>query len=229
MAGSRTKPNKNTLLARINRELFSKYGVCACPLDYKTPFQLLVAVELSAQCTDRRVNLITRELFQEYPDAKNLADAPLEHVEDLIRTGGLFRNKAKNIIAAAQGIMRDFAGEVPQTMQELTKLPGVGRKSANVILGVAFNIPGFPVDTHVKRVLKRLGITASDDPVKIEAEVNSLIPDKYWTNLSHMLILHGRETCAARKPDCANCILNHLCKYYKEVIRGQVSGDRKKK
>jgi len=211
-----TKKGKKALLAEINRTLFSKYSTCPCPLNYETPFQLLVSVELSAQCTDTRVNLITRELFKKYPDIESLADAPLEDVENLIRTGGLFRNKAKNIISAAQSLRDDFGGKVPKNMRELTQLAGIGRKSANVILGVAFDIPGFPVDTHVKRVLKRLGITNSDNPGKIEAEVNALIPDKYWTNLSHMLILHGRETCAARKPDCANCIINNLCKYYKK-------------
>ncbi|MCK4983745.1 MAG: endonuclease III [Victivallaceae bacterium] len=212
----RISRKKQALLAEINQTLFSKYSTCPCPLNYETPFQLLVAVELSAQCTDIRVNLITHELFKKYPDIESLADASLEDVENLIRPGGLFRNKAKNIISAAQSLRDDPAGKVPQTMRELTQLAGIGRKSANVILGVAFNIPGFPVDTHVKRVLKRLGITNSDNPEKIEAEVNALIPDKYWTNLSHMLILHGRETCAARKPDCAKCIINNLCKYYKK-------------
>ena len=209
------KKGRKPLLTEINQILFSKYSTCPCPLNHESSFQLLVAVELSAQCTDVRVNIITHELFRKYPDIESLAQAPLEDVESLIRTGGLFRNKAKNIISAAQSMRDDFAGKVPQTMRELTKLAGIGRKSANVVLGVAFDIPGFPVDTHVKRILKRLGITKSDNPVKIEAEVNAIIPDKYWTNLSHMLILHGRETCTARKPDCANCMINNLCKYYK--------------
>ena len=209
------KKGRKALLAEINQILFSKYSTCPCPLKHESPFQLLVAVELSAQCTDIRVNIISRELFRKYPDIESLAIAPLKDVENLIRTGGLFRNKAKNIISAAKSLRDDFSGKVPQTMQELTKLAGIGRKSANVVLGVAFDIPGFPVDTHVKRILKRLGITKSDDPLKIEAEVNALIPDKYWTNLSHMLILHGRETCTARKTDCANCIINNLCKFYK--------------
>lgn len=212
-----TKGDRKRLLTEANRILLSKYGTCSCPLDHASPFQLLVAVELSAQCTDARVNIITRELFKKYPDIESLAGATLEDVENLIRSGGLFRNKAKNIISAARSLRDDFGGKVPQSMEELTKLAGVGRKSANVILGNAFNIPGFPVDTHVKRILKRIGVTNSDDPEKIEAEVNAIIPDKYWTNLSHMIILHGRETCAARKPDCANCIINHLCKYYKDI------------
>ncbi|MBU8902251.1 MAG: endonuclease III, partial [Victivallales bacterium] len=184
------KKGKKALLSEINQILFSKYSTCPCPLNHESPFQLLVAVELSAQCTDIRVNIISRELFRKYPDIESLAVAPLKDVENLIRTGGLFRNKAKNIISAAKSLRDDFSGKVPQSMQELTKLAGIGRKSANVVLGVAFDIPGFPVDTHVKRILKRLGITKSDNPLKIEAEVNALIPDKYWTNLSHMLILH---------------------------------------
>jgi len=212
-----TKKERRLLLAEVNRILFSKYGECSCPLKHGNPFQLLVAVELSAQCTDARVNIITRELFKKYPDIESLARASLEDVEEIIRTGGLFRNKAKNIISAARSLRDDFGGKVPQSMKELTELAGIGRKSANVILGNAFNIPGFPVDTHVKRVLKRLGATNSGNPEKIEAEVNAIIPDKYWTNLSHMIILHGRETCAARKPDCVNCIINHLCEYYKDT------------
>ncbi len=208
---------RKLLLAEVNRILFSKYGNCPCPLNHDSPFQLLVAVELSAQCTDARVNIITRELFKKYPDIESLAEAPLEDVENIIRTGGLFRNKARNIINAAQSLRDDFGGKVPQSMEELTRLAGIGRKSANVILGNVFNIPGFPVDTHVKRILKRIGITNSDNPEKIESEVNAIIPDNYWTNLSHMIILHGRETCVARKPDCTNCIINHLCKYYKNI------------
>ena len=212
-----TRKGRKALLAEINQILFSKYNTCPCPLNHESPFQLLVAVELSAQCTDIRVNVITKELFKKYPDIGSLAEAPLEDVENIIRTGGLFRNKAKNIISAAQSLRDDFGGKVPQTMRELTQLAGIGRKSANVVLGVAFNIPGFPVDTHVKRVLKRVGVTNSDNPEKIEAEVNALISEKYWTNLSHMIILHGREICGARKPNCKECTINHLCKYYKNI------------
>ena len=210
--------NRKKLLKQINDILFSKYGACECPLKHETPFQLLVAVELSAQCTDVRVNVITRELFSHYPDAASLAEAPIEHVEELIKSGGLFRNKTRNIIQAAKSIVSDHGGEVPHTMRELTKLAGIGRKSANVILGNAFNIPGFPVDTHVKRVLKRLGVTDSDKPEKIEAEVNALIDPEYWTDLSHLVILHGRDTCSARSPKCPDCLLNHICRYYQKQV-----------
>ena len=214
---SKAEKNKRQKLKDINRLLFEKFGDCPCPLEHKSAFQLLVAVELSAQCTDARVNIITRELFKHYPDAPSLAKAEQSDVEELIKTGGLFRNKAKNIISAAKSIMEDYDGQVPNKMEDLVKLAGIGRKSANVLLGNVFDIPGFPVDTHVKRVLKRLGITDSDDPVKIEAEVNKLIEPEYWTNLSHMVILHGRATCSARKPDCENCVLNKICRYYKNL------------
>jgi endonuclease-3 len=211
--------NRKKLLKQINDILFGKYGACECPLKHETPFQLLLAVELSAQCTDARVNVITRELFRHYPDAASLAAASVEHVEELIKSGGLFRNKARNIIKAAKSIANDHNGEVPKTMRELTRLAGIGRKSANVILGNAFGIPGFPVDTHVKRVLKRLGVTDSDKPEEIESEVNTLIASEYWTDLSHLVILHGRETCNARAPKCPNCILNHICRYYRNNSR----------
>ncbi|MDD5698348.1 MAG: endonuclease III [Victivallaceae bacterium] len=211
--------DKSVLLAEINRILFSGYGICSCPLNYGTPFQLLVATELSAQCTDLRVNQVTRELFKYYPDASSLAAASRDRLEALIRPAGLFRSKAENLIRAAQSLITDFGGEVPRTMDKLIRLAGIGRKSANVILGNAFGIPGFPVDTHVKRILNRVGLCASDDPEKIEAEVNAFIPDKHWTNLSHLLILHGRETCTARKPDCGSCVINHLCKYYRHLCK----------
>lgn len=206
------------LLLEINRTLYDKYGDCHCALNYQTPFQLLVAVILSAQCTDVRVNIVTSTLFEKYPDAEAFANAEPAELEDAIRPAGLFRNKAKSIINAAKDIVDKHAGKVPITMQELTHLAGVGRKTANVILGDAFGVPGFPVDTHVKRVLNRLGAVNSEVPEKIEAEVNKLVPDKYWTNFSHIIILHGRETCNARKPDCENCVLNKICKYYRKNI-----------
>jgi endonuclease-3 len=217
MTGLSAKAKKQQeLLLEINRTLYDKYGDCHCALNYQTPFQLLVAVILSAQCTDIRVNIVTSTLFEKYPDAEAFANAEPAELEDAIRPAGLFRNKAKSIINAAKDIVDKHAGKVPMTMHELTHLAGVGRKTANVILGDAFGVPGFPVDTHVKRVLNRLGAVSSEVPEKIEAEVNKLIPDEYWTNFSHIIILHGRETCNARKPDCENCALNKICKYYRK-------------
>ncbi|MCP3966207.1 MAG: endonuclease III [Lentisphaerae bacterium] len=202
------------MLLEVNRILYGKYGDCHCSLDYNNPMQLLVAVILSAQCTDVRVNKITPGLFKKFPDAAALAEVEIENLEEAIKSAGLFRNKAKSIKKAAQSLLEKFDGVVPDTMEGLTSLAGVGRKTANVILGDAFGIPGLPVDTHVKRVLNRIGAVDTDNAEKIEAMVNEVVPPEYWTNLSHMIILHGREICNARKPDCENCILNHICAYY---------------
>ena len=202
-------------LQEINRILYAKYGDCRCSLNHLNAFQLLVAVILSAQCTDKRVNEVTVNLFRKFPDVKSFATADRNELEQAIMSAGLFRNKAKSIIGASQALLERFSGEVPKTMEALTSLPGVGRKTANVILGDAFEIPGFAVDTHVNRLLNRLGVVKSEVPEKIEAVVNGLLEARYWTNFSHMLILHGRETCHARTPDCEVCILRQHCKYYR--------------
>ncbi|QSH41079.1 endonuclease III [Lentisphaerota bacterium ZTH] len=208
------RKKRGELLLEVNRILYDKYGDCHCSLDYKNPLQLLVAVILSAQCTDVRVNKITPELFKKFPDAVSLAESDITELEEAIKSAGLFRNKAKSIKKAASSLVSKFNGIVPDTMEGLTSLAGVGRKTANVILGDAFGIPGLPVDTHVKRVLNRIGAVKSDNAEKIEAMVNEVVPPEYWTNLSHMVILHGRETCKARNPDCDDCILNHICAFY---------------
>ncbi len=205
---------RDALLLDIYRILFKKYGDCHCTLNFENPLQLLIAVILSAQCTDIRVNKVTPGLFKKFPDAAALAAARPEELENAIKSAGLFRNKAKSIKNAARGLIEKFNGKVPATMEGLTGLAGVGRKTANVILGDAFKIPGFPVDTHVKRVLNRLGAADSDNAEKIEAVVNNSLPSSLWTNFSHMLILHGRETCKARKPECEICLLRHTCEYY---------------
>lgn len=203
-------------LSFIYRELYALYGEPGCPLHHETPFQLLVATVLSAQCTDRRVNIVTADLFRRYPDAAALSKAEPAEIEPYIRTAGLYRAKAANLVGAARGIMADFGGEVPRTMAGLLSLPGIGRKTANVILGNAFGVPGFPVDTHVRRLSVRLGISATGDPVKIEKIVCANIAPEYWTNFSHLLILHGRRVCGARKPRCEDCPLTARCKYYRE-------------
>ena len=215
MTGKISAAGRKKLLSEIYRLLYQKYGKLRCKLNYNNPFELLVATILSAQCTDARVNQVTPELFSRFPDAKAFAAAEAADVENAIRTAGLFRNKAKSIMAASRSIMENFNGEVPADMTALTSLPGVGRKTANVALGDAFGIPGFPVDTHVKRTLNRLGATASEAPEKIEAEVNAAIAPEYWVNFSHLLIMHGRETCRAVNPDCGHCLLSAICKYYK--------------
>jgi endonuclease III len=192
--------------------LRTTYPDAHCELDHKGAFQLLIATILSAQCTDVRVNIVTPALFKKYPDAKTLAAAKQEDVEDLVRSTGFFRNKAKNLIAAAQALVREHDSEVPRDLDNLTHLPGVGRKTANVVLGNAYGIEaGVVVDTHVARLSKRLGLTKHTDPVKIEKDLMKVIPRDAWTLWSHLLIWHGRRRCSARKPDCPNCELRTLC------------------
>ncbi len=211
-----SKRSLKSKLTFIYRELFNLYGEPGCPLHHDSPFQLLAATILSAQCTDLRVNLVTKDLFKKWPDAKSMSKAEPEDVEPYIKTAGLYHAKAVSLVGSARKIMVDFDGEVPVTMDELTTLPGVGRKTANVILGNAFDIPGFPVDTHVQRLTMRLGVADIKDPVKIEKIVCANIAAKYWTNFSHLLIVHGRRVCSARKPLCEQCPLTTECRYYRE-------------
>ena len=200
--------SKAEQLRKIYRYLEKRYGHIECPLKHRNPYELFVAVVLSAQCTDKKVNDITPELFRNYPTVNDLANAEQSDVEALIRTLGLFRAKSANIIAASRKIVDEFNGKVPETMDDLVSLPGVGRKTANVILGNAFDTPGFPVDTHVIRLMNRMGIVKTKTPEKIEAVVNANLESQYWTEFSHLLITHGRQVCNARKPDCVNCELN---------------------
>jgi endonuclease-3 len=180
-------------------------------LSHQGAFQMLVATILSAQTTDERVNMVTPALFAAYPTATDLAGANPDDVEELIRPTGFFRNKTKSIITMAQALDERFDGEVPQTMEELVTLPGVGRKTANVVLSVAFGLPGLPVDTHVGRLTRRLGLTTETDPVKVELDLNKLIPPQERGTFSLRLILHGRKVCVARKPRCELCVLNDFC------------------
>ncbi|HJT78725.1 MAG TPA: endonuclease III [Gemmataceae bacterium] len=196
---------------RIVRALARLYPDAHCALDHKTPLQLLVATILSAQCTDARVNLVTPALFARYPAAAAFADADPRELEALIQSTGFFRNKARNIMACCRRLVEEHGGEVPSTMEELVPLPGVGRKTANVILGNAFGTPGITVDTHVGRLSRRLGLTEHSDPEKVERDLMALVPRKEWTMFSHRLIFHGRQVCHARKPDCAGCGLARLC------------------
>jgi len=183
-----------------------------CTLNYATPVQLLVATILSAQCTDERVNLVTPELFRRFPDAAALANADVAELETLIRSTGFFRNKAKNIQAACTLIVKEFNGEVPQSMEQLLKLPGVARKTANVVLAHAYNInAGVTVDTHVKRLSYRLGLTDYTDPIRIERDLMRLLPQSDWENWSIRLVYHGRTTCKAKNPLCGACVLADLC------------------
>ncbi len=188
------------------------YPDATCSLNYESPVQLLVATMLSAQCTDERVNKVTPALFARFPDAKALANAKIEELEKLIRSTGFYRNKAKNIRAACEKLVKEFGGEVPQQMELLVSLPGVARKTANVVLAHGYGIiEGVTVDTHVKRLSQRLGLTTATDPVKIEQDLMKLLPQPEWENWSIRLIYHGRAVCQARKPNCAGCSLAHLC------------------
>ena len=188
------------------------YPDAACALDYRNPFELLCATILSAQCTDARVNLVTPVLFARYPTPEALARAKPSEVEAIIRPTGFFRNKTRSLIGMAQALVADFRGSVPQTMEQLRKLPGVGRKTANVILGNAYGInEGITVDTHVTRLSRRLGLTRHDDAVKIEFDLMPLFPRDHWALISHLLIFHGRQVCIARRPRCEVCVLSDLC------------------
>lgn len=203
---------KTEKLEKIYDLLYDVYGECECPLVHRNPFELLVAVILSAQCTDKRVNIITPELFKKFDTPEKMAAADFDEVFELIKTAGLAKSKTKSIIGAAQKLVKDFDSQVPSTMDELLLLPGVGRKTANVMLSNAFKKPGFPVDTHVRRMLVLLGLSRSDDPVKLELLVNARMDGDKLGNFSHLLIFHGRAVCHANRPDCGKCVLKNICK-----------------
>ena len=192
--------------------LLETYPDAHCELDHSNAYELTAATILSAQCTDVRVNMVTPELFREYPTPEDLAGARQEDVEEIVRSTGFYRNKARNLIGMAEAVAERHDGEIPQSMAELVELPGVGRKTANVVLGNAFGIDeGVVVDTHVKRIAGRLRFTRQTDPVKVERDLMEIFPRERWTMLSHLLIFHGRALCPARKPRCGECPVAHLC------------------
>ena len=193
------------------RRLADEYPDARCELDHENPFQLLVATILSAQCTDARVNMVTPHLFARYPTPWDLAEADPAALEEIIRSTGFFRSKARSLLGMAQGLVEDHDGEVPSSMKDLTALAGVGRKTANVVRSVALDLPGLPVDTHVGRLSRRLGLTDLEDPVKVEMALNAMIPAVERGRFSLRLILHGRRVCPSRKPKCGECVLNDFC------------------
>lgn len=206
-----TDPTKKHAAA-VLRCLHREYPDATCSLDFQTPLELLVATVLSAQCTDERVNLVTKQLFPQYPTAAHYAKAPIAELERIIQSTGFYHNKAKSIQNCCRLLVEHYGGEVPEDMEQLVELPGIGRKTANVILGTAFGIAsGIAVDTHVGRLSRRLGLTREKDPEKVERDLMEAIPRKQWTAFSHQMIQHGRRVCAAKKPKCDTCPLSSIC------------------
>jgi len=215
-AAKRRRARSATPPAERAREIYERlaahYPDAHCALDFKSPFQLLIATILSAQCTDKRVNMVTPALFKRYRTPAALAAAKPEELEEMIKSTGFFRNKTKSLLGMSDAVAERHGGKVPDTMDELVKLPGVGRKTANVVLGNAYDKnEGVVVDTHVGRVSKRLGLTRQTDPVKVEQDLMKLFPTDRWTMLSHLLIEHGRRICEARRPKCESCFLSDIC------------------
>lgn len=208
---------KREIVVKIIEKLKEYYPDATCSLDFKTPFELVIAVMLSAQCTDERVNKVTPKLFEEYSTPEAIYNMELEDLEKIIYPCGFYKNKAKNIKLMAKEIIEKHNGNVPQTMDELTKLPGVGRKSANVIMLEAFNNPqGIAIDTHAKRILNRLGMSKNKEPAKIEQDVLKIIPKEYYKDVNHILVWHGRKICDSRKPNCIECPIKEYCKNLKK-------------
>ena len=217
---------ESALAQQVYDKLLSVHGPQKCFLEHMTPFQLLVATILSAQCTDKRVNMVTRDLFKRWPDAEAFANCGREDLEQAIFTCGFYRAKAAHILEASKAIVEQFHGELPGTLEGLLKLPGVGRKTANVVLGDALGQPGFPVDTHVRRLAALIGLSGSADPEVIESDICSVMPPETWAQFSHLLIVHGRTRCPANRPDCPGCELAGLCRRAKTGLSDKGKKDR---
>lgn len=216
----RVKKNTNLLTKNDIKKLLDildeEYKEAKCGLDYTGPLDLTVALILAAQCTDKRVNMIRPIVFTKYPTVYELANANISELEDIIHSCGFYKNKAKNIIKMANDVVNKYGGNVPNTMEKLTALPGIGRKSANIILQECFDITeGIAVDTHVTRITKKLGLTENSDPINIEKDLMKILPERYWNKINHMLVNHGRAICDAKKPKCDICPVNHICVSYK--------------
>lgn len=202
-------------IIEIIENLKNTYPDATCSLDFKTPFELGIAVMLSAQCTDERVNKITPLLFAKYKKPEDYINTSLEEIEEIIKPCGFYKNKAKNVLGYAKMIVEEYNGKMPETMEELVKLPGIGRKSANVIMLEAFNNPeGIAVDTHAKRIANRIGLSKEKEPLKIEQDLIKIIPKKYFKDVNHLLVWHGRNICNARKPQCEKCPIKKYCEFY---------------
>ncbi|MGL4742743.1 MAG: endonuclease III [Sarcina sp.] len=209
---------------RVLEELKKEYPDAKCELNYETPFQLLVATALSAQTTDVKVNQVTETLFKDYPDVYAMREATQEELEQRLKTIGLYRNKAKNLMMMCEQLIQNFDGIVPNNMEGITSLAGAGRKTANVVLSNAFNVPAIAVDTHVFRVANRIGLANSDNVLDTEKQLQIELPKKEWSLAHHLIIFHGRRRCYARKPDCLSCTINKDCDFYKEILKNQKLG-----
>ncbi len=223
---SETFQDKQKRAMDIYRRLKKLYPNAHCELNFKNPLQLLVATILAAQCTDKRVNKVTPALFKKYKNAEQFASANRKELEELIQSTGFYRNKATSILNMSQKVCNEYGGQIPDDMDELVKLPGVGRKTANVLLGEAFGKPGITVDTHFGRLSRRFGWTKQTDPVKVEFEIAELIKPKYWTELSQLIIWHGRRRCHARKPACGACSLAELCPSFGEGPTDKITAEK---
>lgn len=210
---------KKERVRNILKELNRKFGKPKCALNYNTPFELLVAVILSAQCTDVRVNIVTSEMYKHFNTPEEFAQLPLEKIEEMIKSTGFYRNKAKNIKLCSQQLLEEYGGNIPQEMEKLVKLAGVGRKTANVVRGEIWGLAdGITVDTHVKRLTNLIGLTKNEDPIKIEQDLMKIVPKDSWIDFSHYLILQGRDKCIARRPKCSECEINQYCIYGKKKL-----------
>lgn len=204
-------------IENVLKVLNDVYSDAECALNFRTPYELLVATILSAQCTDVRVNIVTEKLFKEYNTPLKMVELTEVELQEKIKTCGFYRNKAKNILETSRKLLFEFNSQVPRNMDDLTKLPGVGRKTANVVMSNAYNIPAIAVDTHVFRVSKRIGLAKGDTPLKVEEELMEVVPKKMWSKAHHFIIWHGRKICKARKPECNICPISNFCDYYKDI------------
>lgn len=207
--------NKKEKVKEILKIFDLLYPHAECSLNYLSPLQLLISTQLAAQCTDARVNIVTKDLYKKYVTAQDFANADLEILQQEIKSTGFYRNKAKNIIACCRILVEKYNGNIPDKLDEMLELPGVGRKTANLVLYEVFGIPGVIVDTHAKRLSNRIGLTKNEDPEKIEYDLQKVVPKESWADFCHKLVFHGREVCRARNPECENCKINQFCDYYR--------------
>lgn len=213
MKNKASRMTKEERVTEIIKVFDEQYADATCSLEYQDPLQLLISTQLAAQCTDARVNIVTKDLFRKYRNVQDFANADLEELEQDIKSTGFYHNKAKNIINTCKMLIRDFGGQVPSNMEDLLKLPGVGRKTANLVLGDCFGVPGVVVDTHAKRLSNRIGLTTHEDPEKIEYDLMKVVPREHWGSFCHQLVYHGRAVCNARKPACHRCGIIRWCDY----------------